>query len=449
MSLLKPHDRSRMLSAFLDGVLSDAERRDVESWLASDAEAREELAQLRRLQTLLGSRNRLEPDIGFWTRLSVRFEEERRESRNLLPFPRKYVPAVASALTVVVAICGFLLVKNRMPVLAFFSKQTQTVRKVYEQGILKGSVLPLFASVDKDRALQFSLFGELALDDRSKTALRVDEKANNGYSIEVGKSSKRAVKPVTFDRFVSEIQPTPGQRRVIDSLLGLAQDRIASSVLVGEDNTFAIDPELPRLNRVMVTGIASCLEPPQRRRLERLLAQNSSPYAVSADRAVRTNEVFPRLEHRIARNRFMIVTPDTTMFSEVQIDFDSLRRAVEVNMARFQERQQAMLDRMQAGEFRWMSRPGLVLQHRPVAADSDYFRVDFTPALPDLPGEFHVLVSPRDQGEMMTREFDNGQVHIRIFQGQPRTPDGRESPAEVELQVDSLRIKIGGIQRPR
>jgi hypothetical protein len=252
---------------------------------------------------------------------------------------------------------------------------------------------------------------------------------------------------VSYDRFVAEVQPTAVQRHVIDSLLGLAQDRIASSVLVGEDNTFAIDPELPRLNRVMVAGIASCLEAPQRRRMERLLAEHDAPYAVSAERAAPPQEVMARFGPGERPNRFMIITPDTTMFTEVRIDFDSLQRTVVRNMQRFQRRQQEMFNRMQAGEFRWISRPGALPAPSAVAVDSDYFRVDFAPPVPDLPSEMHVMVTPRGQMEETTREFDNGQVHIRIFESHMKAPHAPQPP-RARANRDTTRSVLTPQERP-
>jgi hypothetical protein len=414
MSTLSPRKRSELLSQYADGMIADKDRTIVEELLASDPSAKQELSELLRLKSLLGGARRLEPNIGFWTRLSMRLEDERQEAQNLLPFPKRYIPHVATTVTLVVAVFGFFAISNRMPIMAFFSKQSQ-------------AVLPLFANVDKDQALQFSLFGELPLDDSTQTTLRVDESTDSGYRIEVGKQTRRQVRPVTFDRFVDEVRPTVDQRRVIDSLLALAQERIAGSVLVGSDDAFAVDPELPHLNRIIVTGIASCLEPPQRRRFERLLAVHEAPYAVSMEAkapAVEPSQVFSKLR-RHRPDQFMVITPDTAVVARVRLDLDSLRRLMEFDIQRMESRRRVLFERIEAGEFRWSSRPPTTLSADSMAffPEGDFIRVEVGRSAEELPAEFRVMVTPR------TRERSSGgSVHIQVFAPSPPAPRVREVP---------------------
>jgi hypothetical protein len=419
MSILRPHERTILLSQYLDGALSAAERERVDALIAQDADARRELAELRELGRLMKGQRRLEPDIGFWTRLSVRIQEEEQESRSLLPFPRRLMPAMVTASVAVIAVFGVLLVQNRTSVFEFFSKQSSAVKEAYQQTIMKGSILPLFASVDRDRALQFSLFGELPLDSSSKTALRVDQNAQRGYRIEVGKRAAPRTAPVTFDRFVEEMKPTPVQRRVIDSLLHFAQDRIASSVLVGENNALAIDPNLPQLNRVMVTGIASCFEPDQRRKLERLLAVHEAPYAVSVaqpEPAMPAEEIYSRLQAVGHPNHFMVFTPDTAVVMQMPMDFDSLRRQMVQNMQRFEEQRRVLFQRIESGEFRRAMRRGVPLPPVAQAPDDGFIRIDVGPGTESMPSQFQVMVAPRPNRAPMPPQME-GEVHVRIYLG--------------------------------
>jgi hypothetical protein len=437
MKTLSPQKQSELLSQYLDGALSADERHDVDYLLATSPSAREELNELTKLKGMMAATGRLDPDIGFWTRLSIKLEDMRAEEENLLPFPRKHLPIVAMALTVVLAIVGTTTIMNRMSIVSFFGKQSQAVKEVYEKGILTGSVLPLFTNVDKDRALQFSLFGELPLDEESKTSLRVDESAEQGYRIEVGKRSMKRTTPVTFDRFVQEVKPTPVQRRVIDSLLNLAQDRLASAVFVDEGNAFAVDPDLPKLNRIMVTGIASCLEPNQRKDFERLLAVNESPYAVSAEHAspaIAPTEVFSRLRGPHA-GRFLVITPDTAIVEDFHINLDSLRAMMGMNLQRMEEARRGLVERMEAGQFARTGRGHPDVERDPRSTETEVFRVDVGPAAVDLPAEFRVMVSPRFKNRS---DHVRGEVRIRIYGNVPPQVPG-VTPPPVVVEVDSGR----------
>jgi len=85
-----------------------------------------------------------------------------------------------------------------------------------------------------------------------------------------------------------------------------------------------------------VTNIAACLETEQRVQFERLLEANDAPYTVTAQSIRREKEiVFSRIFHNLHWIIvFFIITPDTMMYSQLHIDFDSLRRHMEENILR-------------------------------------------------------------------------------------------------------------------
>ncbi len=406
-----------LLSQYIDGTLSEKEVRQVESLLAEDESVRKHVSELKNLKILLASQPKLNPDIGFWTRFSVAMEEQKEEERNLLPFPRKFLPAISVMVTAVVVFVGTLVIQNRMQFVQFFSEKSQAVRKVYENKILQGSLLPLFSKVDKERALQFSLFGTLQLDDKSETALRVDEQSEKGYRIEVGNNLRNKTKSVTFDRFISEVKPSAKQKKIIDSMLELTGRRIESSVLIGDNNTMAIAPDLPKLNRLMVTNIASCLEPAQRVNFERLLEANNAPYTVTA-KSVPTGKVgnnFQRIQRFPQSDRFVIITPDTMMYSQIHIDFDSLRRQVEKDFAAAGVRREAMLRKIMTKEFRRIPRNVQFPPPDQIFSGEEFFSVEINvPGEEDNQQPMRVVVQPRFRKQFLLPEMQNHSTKMRI-----------------------------------
>jgi hypothetical protein len=271
--------------------------------------------------------------------------------------------------------------------------------------------------VDKERALQFSLFGTLQLDEKSETALRVDEQSEKGYRIEVGNNLKRKTKSVTFDRFVAEVKPSASQKRIIDSLLELTGRRIESSVLIGENNTMAIAPDLPKLNRMMVTNIASCLEPLQRVSFERLLEANNAPYSVTAKSMPigKAGNYFQHIPKFPQGDRFVIITPDTMMYSQIHIDFDSLHRHMQENFVASEIRRQVMLKKIMAREFRRLPRNVHFPTPDQIFNGEEFFSVEI-----NVPGEeenqqqMHVVVQPRYRKHLLTPEMSGHSTQMRI-----------------------------------
>ncbi|MGD0038320.1 MAG: hypothetical protein ABSC53_13625 [Bacteroidota bacterium] len=418
MKKMKEQKLDALLSQYIDGALSEKEAQQVESLLAEDESVRKHVAELKNLKILLASQPKLNPNIGFWTRFAVAMEEQKEEERNLLPFPRKFLPAISIMVTAVVVVVGTLVIQNRMQFVQFFSEKSQAVKEVYKNKILQGSLLPLFSKVDKERALQFSLFGTLQLDDKSETALRVDEQSEKGYRIEVGNNLKNKTKSVTFDRFVSEVKPSAKQKKIIDSLLDLTGRRIETSVLIGENNTMAIAPDLPKLNRLMVTNIASCLEPLQRVNFERLLEANNAPYTVTVRSvpAGKAGNYFQRIPKFPQSDRFVIITPDTMMYSQIHINFDSLRRQVEENFAVAEVRREAMLKKIMAKGFQRIPRNVQFSTPDQFFSGEEFFSVEINvPSEEDNQQPMRVVVQPRFRKQFLPPEIRNHSTQMRIW----------------------------------
>lgn len=418
MKKLNKQQIDRLLSQYVDGALSEGETQYVKSLITLDASVRQRVNELTRLKSLLASKQKLAPNIGFWTRFADALDGQKKGQYDFLPFPRKFIPAVTFVSVAVMVVVGTLVMQNRTQFIEYFSKKTQAVREVYNKNVLQGQLLPLFSKVDKDRALQFSLFGTLALDDKSKTELRVDEQSKKGYRIEVGKDSKSNAKPMTLSRFLAEVKPTNQQKHLIDSLLELTGRRIESSILIGENNTMAIAPDLPNLNRMMVTNIAACLEPNQRIQFEHLLEANNAPYTVTAQNvpARAGDRLFQSIPESPRGNRFVIITPDTMMYSQLHIDFDSLRRHMDEHAAVFELRREAMLKRMIAREFQHM--PGNPPWPQTIHSfgNDELFSVEITVPVEESEQQpMQVLIQPRFRKQILQSATPHHSIEVHIW----------------------------------
>jgi hypothetical protein len=328
---MKPRTRqelSELLSLYVDGELGEQQARELEEYIASDPEATKELRDLRAMKRLLTTKKRLPEALGFWTRLSSQLDRKVREEENLLPFPRKYLPIVVSTGALALVVVALLIIQQRSSVMEYVNRQSERVQKAVEDNVLKGSILPLFSNVDRNQVLQFALFGTLPLDSKTESSLRVDETAERGYTIDVGKKPAGEAPPVTVDEFVQEVKPTRAQRQVIDSVLDLGRQRIERSAFFAEDRAIAIDPNLPQFNRVMLSSIAACLESVQRLRLQKFLEVRKARYTIGQlrGRPEPPERIYRGIPQTRRNERFIVVTPDTLAFSHLEIDVDSLQR---------------------------------------------------------------------------------------------------------------------------
>jgi hypothetical protein len=406
MKRLSPQELSLKLSQYVDGELSAEEARQLEDYLAAHPEASQELRELQALKQHLHNRNKLPAAIGFWTRLSAKLDTVKDEEQNLLPFPRRFLP-VATALGVLSMVAvGVILFQQRQPIMDFVSQKTEEVHQMYEGSFLRGAIVPLLSDIDRDQVLQFALFGTLSLDEKSETSLRVDETAEKGYRIEVGKAAKRkttekAVPALTVKEFYEEIKPTPNQVKTIDSLLRLAQKHLEASVLVAENQAMAIAPDLPEVGRVTVSSIAACLEPHQRARFERFLQLRNAPYAVipSNFKAKKAEEIFPKLQKSSRPDRFVILTPETLVVHQLEINIDSLREEVHRSMKQFKKVQFNFEQFAQRIRGRNLHDGIVVVGTQPmrVLRNQGSFRIEYETNDTEVPeaSEIHRFVKPR------------------------------------------------------
>lgn len=393
MNQWTPEQLSSLLSAYVDGALEAEKVTEVEAYLLSHPDATKELQELRRMKSLLASKKPAVPNPYFWTRLTAEMESRKKEEENLLPFPQKYMPAAAVLGIVAVLAVGVAVFQQRGPILDYFSRTSQQVQEAYEAGLLRGSILPLFSNVGKDQVLQFALFGTLPLDAKAETALRVDEGSEQGYRIDVGMTADQKPPTVTVEDFMKQIRPTTVEAVMIDSVLEDARQRIESSAFYGENNALAIDPELTRLNKVVISNIAAVLAPMQRKRFDRFLHERNATYSVTAAqmRAPMTKEPrfreFPPTQHR----DYIVVTAESLTLAPLNIDFEHIARKMEANETmpatppEFHRRfEKLMSPRMRPRVV--VQTPGMRDRMR-ITGDQDFFQIHFLPGVPEFKEE--------------------------------------------------------------
>ena len=323
----------------------------------------------------------------------------------------------------------------------YVSKQSELVQKAVESNVLKGSLMPLFSHVDKNEALRFAMFGTMPLDVKAETQLRVNEDSARGYTIDVNKKSASTIPVVTVKDFVDEVKPTQGQLEVIDSLLDLGRKKIESSVLVAEDKALAVDPQLSRLNRVMLSGIAACLEPKQQALFERFLQVRRAPYTLAGK--PRSPESSASILHTMRMpsqpQHFLVVTPETVLVSGVSIDMDSLRRQflqVQAGRERVVVNMNGLIRRIAEREIASRPHVNVSAPHLRFSGDSDFFSIQIGTGWegePDIPRDMWVKPrAPRQNGSVGR---NRGQPFNFEF-------NATDTSFEFNIDLDSLMLRM-------
>jgi hypothetical protein len=327
---MSPRDLREKLPLFLDGALDPAEAAAVREALRRDAAAVAELDALRRTRSLLRARPPLDENPA----LASSIEQHLRSARPASPLPRiRYAPAaLILGASVVVALAAIVLLRPSA-VEHYLSRKGEQAQLAYEKTMKSDWIMPLFRKTDKDRVLNFAMYGTLPLDDGAQTVIQVDNSRKEGYKIELGKKEARVGNKVTAEDLYRELRATPSQRSVLDTLFLYAQRQLEEAVLMDTQEGMVVDPSIGRLNSTLLSGIAQTLEPVQRVRLEQYLTRNASQYAVIAsapEPPAPPALVYDRLRRVDGARSFVVMSGDTPRYMSLNMDLDSIRTRMSV-----------------------------------------------------------------------------------------------------------------------
>ena len=425
MKSLSTKEFHTLLSSYIDGELGATSKAEFEEYLSSNSEARLELEKWRAQSALLKSKPGIQPNAWLWQSVSQRLERQKTSHLSFFPFSRRYVPLAASLALVMVGLVGVLLYQQRVTLKTFFFEKKEQVAQLYQENILQGKLFPLFTNLDKDQVLQFALFGTLPLDAQAKTALRVDDSKENGTRIEFAKNETRQNPAVTVEEFYREIDATPAQHRVVDSILSSARVKIQESVFLSENRSLAVHADLPKFNRTMMSQLAASLESAQRKKFRKFLVASHSPYTfvVAAAPAPGISVHAPRTPKAPGMDQFVVITPESCAIARINIELEDVQRRVGLTSEQIRsmdERTHALI-REFASHTRMRRTPTPSLS---IFSDSDYFSIKvensvLEPSQAEMPFEV-VARAPR------TLRF---KYEMRQMPNIPNFPDEESAPS--------------------
>jgi len=314
------------LSSLLDGSLDPKRRARLEEALEIDAKLRARRDGLLASGNALRNLRSLPIDEGFWHRLRDRLPD--RQSEDAFAVPRRLIPALLTAGALSCAALEVIILTQSREIVSVVSRTGEQVRHFYEETIGSSWLLPLHNRTDRDGVLEFAVYGTLPIDE-DRTFLKVDNSSDSGFRINLGAAANRP-RQITTDDLYREIRATEEQKKVVDSLLSIAQRRIESSVLLGENESLLIDPSIGEWSSAILASIASSLEPRQRIRFDRFLGTRGAPWTIDAQAAVSPDPpalLNMRLNAAPENERsFVVLRTDTVELRRLALVFEENRK---------------------------------------------------------------------------------------------------------------------------
>lgn len=330
MEQLTKKELEKVISLYLDGELDSHEQEQLHEYLSLHPNDAKDFELYRAMKQSLGDKEKLPANDWFWLKLSNKLEAK-QSPKSLYTFFGHPKVALTSVSLFVVLVIGGVFIKDAPVLKRYFKEKKELVQNT----LMSGNIFPLFTNLNKDDVLNFALFGNLPIDSARQTELQVTNNNGKGAQFEiVSASSIRSQQPVSLDNFFHEVEMSPSQQKVVDSILGSFKQKLQASVLVSENKEIAIHEGLVALNRAMVNTIAASLQPYQRNRLQRYLTRHDAPYSVVAMNApVIAPQVLLRNIPALSRSaRYVYLSKDTVGIAEMKMNVDSIREFARNNV---------------------------------------------------------------------------------------------------------------------
>jgi DNA-binding protein YbaB len=235
-----------MLSAYIDGELSNDEIIYIEDKLAVSKDLQQKLAELRRVKELSQSsfQNVTESPY-FETKLLSNLGVEHSSGFKL----KKWIPVVGFSLATIVLM--LFLRSNPKFFDAIIEEQKSKLAGLYTENLK-----PLFisAGLTNEDVFNFALHRKLPIDKDKGQYLFLGTNEDGSEYFEI-KTASLADSDNDFDKFVSALDLNEKQKKQIDSILESYAQDMEAQVLVNENNTVAISPKLWNYNKAIFADV--------------------------------------------------------------------------------------------------------------------------------------------------------------------------------------------------
>jgi len=284
-----------MLSAYLDDELSAQEKAEVEKLLANSLEMKKKLEDLKKIKQL-GNRVKPIPESPYFeTRLMAEIESQKSD----LSKGRRWIPAAAlAAVTIVVMV----IMKFNPGIL----DQVWEDQKVALAGFYKENLQPvlLAANLTNEDIFNFAFNNELPLDDTRKQYLLVgyDDAGKEFFEI---RSSDQKINRTSYKEFVSAMNLNDDQKQKVDSIINSYGKALESQVLVNENNTVAINPNLWNLRKAIFADLLVAAEQLNKEKFDRIV-----PEGINENEKIVVVNAVNKLKNA-SGDKYIFVTPDS------------------------------------------------------------------------------------------------------------------------------------------
>jgi len=294
-----------MLSAYLDGELSDDEIIQIEKRINESEEFKKEFQELTKIKTLASISYTKLPETQFF---ETRLMQKINSDNAFLVKLKKWSPAIGFS---VLAIFMMVILKLNPTLL----DQLVDAPKSTIAGFYKQNLQPLLYAADlsNEDIFNFAFYKQLPLDISKNQYILLSTDSTGSEYFEI-KNTGRMSSENNLDKFVTALNLTPEQKISVDSIIGSYADEIQYQILVNKDKAIAINPDLWNYNKALTADLISFASVNKNRELVKIMPAGFNRIDThSINLAVQ--------EIKAAQNEnYIFMTPDSIFSEKFQFD---------------------------------------------------------------------------------------------------------------------------------
>jgi len=354
-----------LLSAYIDGELSLKEKEYIEKKISSSLELQKELADMKRLKELTSSSFERVPEAPFF---QTRLNAELNSAKPWFTKAKRWIPAVSITLITAALMITLKFYPN-------FLKDVIEEQKSTLAALYKENLRPLLFAADltNEDIFNFAFKSELPLDKTDHHFLRLGYDPVGKEYFEI-KKLPSTIQENNLEKFVQALELNENQRKEMDSIISSYSDELLAQVLVNDNNTVAINPDLWNYQKAIAAEILAFAR-----------SKNANIYNSIVPSPVKGNE-FLQLARHVRDNRptresrYIFFTPDTIFTDVFEFDEKEFKKGIlemENDLVEMNKNLTKMSFQMRFDTtFRMLEKDSALSENFSIHIDADRFRVN-------------------------------------------------------------------------
>lgn len=293
-----------MLSAYIDGELSESDVKTAEEKLKIRADLRKKLDELNKIKQLTRSSVKLPAESPYLeTRILANTDSSQYKNKKF----RKVLPALSFG---AVAVLLMVFLKFNPGILdELFETQKMNIAGFYKQNL---KPLLLTAGLTNEDIFNFAFNKQLPLDKNNKQSIKLGYDSNGDEFFEIKPAG--FTEENNFEDFISALKLNRHQKQQMDSILESYADEMQDKILINDKNTVAINPQLWDYNKAIFADIMCFAENANNTEFTKIMPAGYSMYEKPV-----VDKMVKDIKSRTT-DKYIFFTPDSIFMDEFKFD---------------------------------------------------------------------------------------------------------------------------------